>query len=158
MFPVAHPVREPRARGQVGVVELWAGLVKPYGVIITLPDLRRAQACLGILLTFRMRQGKAAGDHRVRLGPVALAQRIGDRLTKFSPVAKYVAAGGTPSVRQYVSQVRQHLSAHSVNLLVVYAAEPVSIRLEASMQQIRDQLVHERAIVVGVVGPAIVFD
>jgi hypothetical protein len=71
---------------------------------------------------------------------------------------KYVAAGRTPSVRQCVSQVRQHLSAHSVNLLVVYAAEPVSIRLEASMQQIFDQLVHETAFVVGIVGPPIAFD
>jgi len=32
MFPVEPPVREPRARRQLAAVELWAGLVKPYGI------------------------------------------------------------------------------------------------------------------------------
>jgi hypothetical protein len=49
MFPAGHPAREPRARGQVGFVELSEGLVDPTAFIATVPavsELRKMWAPL----------------------------------------------------------------------------------------------------------------
>jgi hypothetical protein len=68
---------------------------------------------------------------------------------------KYVAARRTPAITATVKEMRQHLSRHAASVLVLYAARPVSPRLEASTET--QALVGHNAVVASVLGPPVEF-
>jgi hypothetical protein len=70
---------------------------------------------------------------------------------------KHVRAKTNPSLRECVRQIRQHLTKHSASVLVLYAAIPVSMKLESTVRRIRDDLRGHNGFVVVVAGPPVEF-
>jgi hypothetical protein len=70
---------------------------------------------------------------------------------------KYLRPNRTPAVTGCVGQIRQHLTKHRACVLVLYAATPVSIKLESAAGKIRDELRGCNGFVVVMTGPPIEF-
>jgi hypothetical protein len=94
-----------------------------------------------------------AGGHR-RRADLFIATDV-NRLVSIE--FKYVAPRRTPSVSGCASQVRQYLTKHKACLLVIYAGEPESGRLEAVREEIGRSIRSRRGLVVAIRGPAIHF-
>jgi hypothetical protein len=70
---------------------------------------------------------------------------------------KYLRAQRKPAVRGSVRQIRQHLTKHDACVLVLYAATPMSVGLESTACEIRDDLRSRNGFVVVITGPSVEF-
>jgi hypothetical protein len=70
---------------------------------------------------------------------------------------KYLRANRKPAVQAGVRQIRQHLTKHRACVLVLYAATPISERVESVAREIRDQLRSDNGFVVVMAGPPVEF-
>jgi len=70
---------------------------------------------------------------------------------------KYLRPTARPAMHTCVRQIRQHLTRHRACVLVLYAATPVSARLERAVGEIRDGLRGCNGFVVVMTGPPIEF-
>ncbi len=70
---------------------------------------------------------------------------------------KYLRAKSKPAVQACVTQICQHLTKHRACVLVLYAATPVSTKLESTAGEIRDELRGRNGFVVVMTGPPIEF-
>jgi len=70
---------------------------------------------------------------------------------------KYLRAKCKPAALGCVRQIRQHLTKHRACVLVLYAATPMSVGLQGTTREIRDDLRSANGFVVVMAGPPVEF-